>query len=153
MTVFAAAPDARFQLRLAVAAFGRVARHPLTTIALLSALFLAVPTAIGIAVMGRLDCTKTELARDGAYQIASALELYRAHVGAYPAPGEHLTVLVQPPTGKPIIDDVEKLKDQWGQEYAYRIPGIHNPAKFDVRSAGPDGFFFTEDDIGNWRDE
>jgi len=112
-----------------------------------------VTAAIGVAVMGRLEDGKIKLARDGANQIASAMEIYKLNTGRYPTTSEGLHVLVQPPKGKPVIDDVEKLKDQWGNEYVYTNPGTKNPSKFDIRSKGPDGQEGTDDDVGNWPEE
>ena len=112
-----------------------------------------VTAAVGVAVMSRLEEGKIKLARDGANNIAAAMEIYKLNNGRYPTTAEGLHVLVQPPKGKPVIDDAEKLKDQWTNEYVYVIPGTKNPTKFDVRSKGPDGQEGTEDDVGNWPEE
>ena len=43
----------------------------------------------------------------------------------------------------------EALKDPWGQDFQYRVPGDHNPYGVDIWSLGPDGVE-SEDDIANW---
>lgn len=45
------------------------------------------------------------------------------------------------------------LHDPWGRAYYYRCPGIHNPAGYDLWSAGPDNVSGTRDDITNWPPE
>ncbi len=46
---------------------------------------------------------------------------------------------------------LEKIPlDPWQHPYIYECPGRHNPTSFDLSSAGPDGQFGNEDDIGNW---
>lgn len=49
------------------------------------------------------------------------------------------------------------LADSWGEALKYRVwagkqdrTGARNPRTFDLWSAGPDGIFDTDDDIGNW---
>ena len=41
--------------------------------------------------------------------------------------------------------------DPWQNPYIYEFPGKHNPAGFDLYSAGQDGKPGTTDDIGNWQ--
>ena len=40
--------------------------------------------------------------------------------------------------------------DPWGDQYIYEYPGKHNPKRYDLSSAGPDGKPGTDDDIVNW---
>ena len=50
----------------------------------------------------------------------------------------------------PFIQDPEQLLDSWGNQLWYDCPGTYNPDSYDLISAGPDGEFWTSDDITNW---
>jgi type II secretion system protein G len=84
------------------------------------------------------------------------IELYRQHVGVYPA---SLNDLLTPPASPasaarwagPYITNLDDLKDAWNQPFGYKAPGIGNPKAYDLWSVGPDGVDGTKDDIGNWR--
>jgi general secretion pathway protein G len=82
------------------------------------------------------------------------LELYRLHVGAYPA---SLEDLVTPPSGTaaerwrgPYVANLDDLKDRWERPFRYRAPGVKKPGQYDLWSAGEDGVDGTRDDICNW---
>ncbi len=86
--------------------------------------------------------------------MATQLELYRQHVGAYPV---SLDVLVTCPVefdldawGGPYIADPASLMDAWGNRLRYRNPGVHHANGYDLWSAGPDGVDGTKDDIRDW---
>lgn len=83
-----------------------------------------------------------------AYEIAKGVELFKLGQDRYPTAEEGLGVLVTPPKGRAIMEALPK--DAWGNDYAYVRPGVMNPGKFDVRSAGADAVFYTDDDVGNW---
>lgn len=100
---------------------------------------------------------RTEDARRGAAKadieggIALALDLYEADNGRYPAQLEDL--IAQPSEAKKWKGPYLKKglpKDPWGNPYVYHVPGAHNPAIYDLSSAGADGEEGTEDDITNW---
>lgn len=110
-----------------------------------------VTAAIGVAVMGQLSEGQRKTASNQAYEIAKSLELYKLNTGRYPSTSEGLQMLVSPPKGKPLMDNLPK--DPWGGDYIYTMPGVKNPNKFDVRSKGPDSQEGTEDDVGNWQVE
>lgn len=86
---------------------------------------------------------------------AAAIETYRLDTGAYP---EKLADLVNKPSDEetakkwngPYFKDAKSLKDPWGQEILFKMPGKHKPETYDLWSAGPDGQSGTSDDIGNW---
>lgn len=91
--------------------------------------------------------------------IPNALKMYRLHMQRYPGEDDGgLMALVEPPEEEeaaenwrgPYIDDPEKLKDPWGNEFVYEYPGQYNEDGFDLYSLGPDGEEGTEDDITNW---
>ena len=81
---------------------------------------------------------------------------YRIDVGRYPTTEEGLQALLSAPSDRkhlwkgPYVEDIPD--DPWKTPYEYVYPGVKNPDGYDIRSAGPDGQFNTDDDIGNWRD-
>jgi general secretion pathway protein G len=87
-------------------------------------------------------------------EFASVLELYRLHLGAYPASLDDLSRLPAGTTAKtwqgPYIDNTDRLKDAWGRPLRYRFPGIKNVGAYDLWSIGLDGVSGTKDDICNW---
>lgn len=99
----------------------------------------------------RASCGMGCAAGNQAYEIGKSLELFKLHRERYPSMQEGLAVLLAPPKGRALLDALPK--DPWGNDYAYAIPGVMNPASFDVRSAGADRSMFTDDDVGNWRRE
>jgi general secretion pathway protein G len=69
--------------------------------------------------------------------LAGAIELYRLEVGKYP---ENLQALVKQPPGAdkwngPYAKDSD-LKDAWGNDYRYNVPGTNKP--YDLTSLGAD---------------
>jgi len=81
-------------------------------------------------------------------ELSSALARFRSDVGRYPSEQEGLESLVERPhnlkgwTG-PYVDKLPD-KDEWGNPYRYRLlPG----GKFEIRSAGRDGEYNTDDDL------
>ena len=110
-----------------------------------------VVSLITVNVMGRLDQGKIDTARSQAYELAKSVDIYKLQTGSWPSTGQGLQVLVTPPKGKPIIDQLPK--DPWNNDYTLIVPGQKNPNKFDIRSKGPDAQEGTEDDVGNWSAE
>jgi general secretion pathway protein G len=99
-------------------------------------------------------CHGTDLNRGKMGAMKTPLELYHLHVGAYPA---SLKDLVTPPSGAaaerwrgPYVANLDDLKDGWERPFRYRAPGIKNPGRYDLWSAGADGVDGTRDDICNW---
>lgn len=83
----------------------------------------------------------------------NALEIFNVDNGHYPPGTNGLNDLVVKPSDAttnwhPYLDKI--LLDPWGQPYHYECPGEHNANSYDLSSAGFDGKFGTEDDIGNW---
>ena len=110
-----------------------------------------VVSLITVNVMGRLDQGKIDTARSQAYELAKSVDIYKLQTGSWPSTGQGLQVLVTPPKGKPIIDQLPK--DPWNNDYTLIVPGQKNTNKFDIRSKGPDAQEGTEDDMGNWSAE
>ncbi len=109
-----------------------------------------VTAAIGVAVINQLGEGQKDAARNQAYEIAKSLDIYKLQNGSYPSTAQGLSVLVTPPKGKAIMEQMPQ--DPWGNEYIYLNPGQKNATKFDIRSKGNDGIEGNEDDVGNWQD-
>lgn len=110
-----------------------------------------VTATIGVTVFNTLEGGQKDTARNQAKLIEQALDQYKLDTHSYPSTAQGLSVLTNPPKGKPYMDNLPK--DPWGNDYIYVIPGQKNPKKFDVRSKGPDGQEGNEDDVGNWPEE
>jgi len=72
--------------------------------------------------------------------IAGKLEIFRLEVGRYPTAQEGLQALVKQPPGVdkwagPYLKDSD-LKDPWGNEFKYNVPGTGKP--YDIISLGAD---------------
>lgn len=98
-----------------------------------------------------VDVAKTVRTQGDISAIRTSLLSYSGMNGFYPTTEQGLKALVTRPTIEPIParwmkfrDDVPK--DAWGTEYIYRCPGIKNPDRFDVFSAGADRLPDTTDD-------
>lgn len=113
----------------------------------LVAIFVGLGT---VYFMGQLDKGKIDAARQQAFEIAKALDLYKLQTGAYPNTSEGLDVLADPPRGQALMNEIPK--DPWGREFQYANPGTRNPKGVDVWSDGPSGDG-GDAAIGNWREE
>jgi general secretion pathway protein G len=70
--------------------------------------------------------------------LSGEIEMYKLEVGRYP---ESLQALVKQPAGVdrwngPYAKD-DELKDAWGNDYRYTVPGTNKP--YDLVSLGADG--------------
>jgi general secretion pathway protein G len=70
--------------------------------------------------------------------LSGEIEMYKLEVGRYP---ENLQALVKQPAGVdrwngPYAKD-DELKDAWGNDYRYTVPGTNKP--YDLVSLGADG--------------
>lgn len=115
----------------------------------LAATLLAVSSALAgcqACLLSSLRCDDQDRARNQAFEIAKSAELFKIQVGGYP---DRLDELAAPPPGLSRI--MQRVpRDPWGREYSYLRPGLRNTQKFDIASAGEDGLFYTQDDVGNW---
>jgi general secretion pathway protein G len=89
--------------------------------------------------------------------LKTSLGMFEVDCGRYPTTSEGLQALFKKPADipeknwkGPYVEKESELKDQWGHEYIYRCPGVHNKNGYDLYSVGPDGKDGTTDDIGNW---
>jgi len=92
--------------------------------------------------------SRSSTSRNQAMELGKNVVHFRLQDGRFPTAEEGLAVLLAPPSGEPLVDDLPM--DPWGHPYVMRIPGVVNVDSFDVVSAGPDAVFNTVDDIGNW---
>jgi hypothetical protein len=73
-----------------------------------------------------------------------ALDAYHVDVGAYPVHLQQLIASGRTARWKgPYITCTEVPRDNWGTPYRY----MRNPDRIELRSAGPDRQFDTEDDV------
>jgi len=117
---------------------------------------LVVPNFIGTETKAKRDLAKSQVAGAGA--LANAINQYRLAMGEYPKELKDLTQVPEDTEKKakygstPLIDP-KSLKDPWGNDYQYKMPGDHNKDSFDLYSFGADGKEGGEgddEDIGNW---
>ena len=116
-------------------------------------------------VLGIISCkreshnsplSQMEIARG---KIKTGLDYFEIDCGRYPSTAENLSALLIRPTDIPERQWhgpylASMPKDQWGHDYVYRCPGIHNTSQYDLYSCGPDGVSKSggddPDDIPNW---
>ena len=103
-----------------------------------------LPPAPGMATRTQLDTYKT------------ALNMFEIDNGRLPTGAEGLQALLTRPAGMPnwkgyLEQKTEVRRDEWGHDYIYICPGLHNRGSYDLYSMGPDGIPETDDDIVNWR--
>jgi len=98
---------------------------------------------------------KSTAVRADIQSIGTQLMQYEAMNGFYPTTEQGLQALVTRADSDPrptrwyqLFKDVPK--DPWGTPYLYRCPGVKNPDKYDLYSAGPDRLPDTGDD--DWGD-
>jgi general secretion pathway protein G len=98
---------------------------------------------------------KSTAVRADIQSIGTQLMQYEAMNGFYPTTEQGIQALVTRADSDPrptrwyqLFKDVPK--DPWGTPYIYRCPGVKNPDKYDLYSAGPDRLPDTADD--DWGD-
>ncbi len=104
-------------------------------------------------VLGYLDNAKVGTAKSSIEGISSALDLYKADMGAYPTTEQGLTALVAAPSGVagwngPYIKKPKSLIDPWGHPFQYKFPGDHG--EYDIFSLGPSKQSANAPAIANW---
>jgi general secretion pathway protein G len=116
---------------------------------------VALAVAVAMPSCGSRHTAKHDLTRAKIAANKTPIELYRQHMGTYPA---SLNDLVTRPAVAgterrqgPYVTNLDDLKDAWGRPFRYHAPGSRNPGPYDLWSAGPDGVDGTKDDICNWR--
>ncbi len=107
---------------------------------------MVVPRLTGRSDEARRSVAKTDIESN----IALALDLHEADVGAFP---ESLDGLLKAPSDTtnwkgPYLK--KKTHDPWGRAYNYKYPGTQNEDSYDLSSSGKDGTEGTQDDVTNW---
>ena len=93
---------------------------------------------IGPKIFEQMGRAKSSEAKIRIQSLVGKIEIYKLEVGRYP---ENLQALVKQPPGLdkwngPYAKD-DELKDAWGNDYHYTVPGQSKP--FDLVSLGADG--------------
>lgn len=109
----------------------------------------AIGLSGGFMGMGRITATEAKLQK-----IEAALITYRNLAGFYPSEAQGLSALVEKPSTTPVPRRWEQFfdvvpKDDWGNDFVYKYPGIQDPSRPEVISKGKDMELGTEDDISN----
>jgi general secretion pathway protein G len=101
-------------------------------------LLAGIMAFVGPKIFEQMGRAKSNEARIRIQQLAGQIEMYKLEVGRYP---ENLQALVQQPGG---VDrwngpyaKAADLKDAWGNDYRYTVPGQGKP--YDLVSLGADG--------------
>jgi general secretion pathway protein G len=97
-----------------------------------------IATAVGVAVIPKLQQAKVNQARTDAATVQSAVSMWLAGHNSRDCP-----------TMQQLVEDGEisanqSSKDPWENDFHIECEGLSEPR---VRSAGPDGQFGTDDDI------
>lgn len=129
---------------------GALARRRLVRLAdvVLQVVALAVIAVllVGLVGSGRSDAqfgSSTHTAAAWERIFAQALDQFRLRTGALPARLDELGA-EDPITKEPYLDDAPD--DPWGTPYRYVVRDARR-GRFEVRSAGPDRAFATDDDV------
>lgn len=100
-------------------------------------LLASIMAFVGPKIFEQMGRAKSSEAKIRIQQLVGQIEMYKLEVGRYP---ENLQALVKQPPGVdrwngPYAKDTD-LKDAWGNDYRYTIPGQTKP--FDLVSLGAD---------------
>ena len=102
-------------------------------------LLAGIMAFVGPKIFEQMGRAKSQEAKIRIQSLAGNIEMFRLEVGKYPG---NLQELVRQPGGAegkwngPYAKDVD-LKDAWGNDYTYAVPGQGKP--FDLVSMGADG--------------
>jgi general secretion pathway protein G len=117
---------------------------------------IVVLLGLAITKMGNpLGFTKGVGVKADIQSIGTQLNLYESVNGFFPSTDQGLGALVTRPDSEPKPTRwyqffKEIPKDPWQNPYVYRCPGVKNPTRYDLFSAGPDRLPDTADD--DWGD-
>jgi general secretion pathway protein G len=101
-------------------------------------LLAGIMAFVGPKIFEQMGRAKSQEARIRIQHLVGQIEIYKLEVGKYP---DNLQALVKQPAGVdkwngPYAKD-DELKDAWGNDYRYTVPGTSKP--FDIVSLGADG--------------
>ena len=107
-------------------------------IVIVFALLAGIMAFVGPKIFEKMGQAKTAEQRIRIQTLVGDIEVYRLDVGKYPG---SLQDLVRQPSGVdkwsgPYVKDPATLKDAWGNDYRYQVPGTNKP--FDLISLGAD---------------
>lgn len=101
-------------------------------------LLAGIMAFVGPKIFQQMGKAKSSEAKIRIQQLAGEIEMYKLEVGRYP---DNLQALVQQPAGvdkwNGPYSKADELKDAWGNDYRYTVPGQNKP--FDLVSLGADG--------------
>ena len=117
----------------------RAAGFTILEIVIVFVLIAGLMAFVGPRIFEQLGRAKSNEAKIRLGHVAEQVEMYRLDVGKYPS---SLQDLVTQPSGVdkwngPYLKNPDLLKDAWGNDYRYQVPGQNKP--FDLRSLGADG--------------
>jgi general secretion pathway protein G len=101
-------------------------------------LLAGIMAFVGPKIFEQMGKAKSSEARIRIQHLAGQIEMYKLEVGKYP---ENLQALAKQPPGVdkwngPYVKEAD-LKDAWGNDYRFTIPGQGKP--YDLTSLGADG--------------
>jgi general secretion pathway protein G len=114
---------------------------------------IAILLAAAIKFMApNVDVAKTVRVTGDIQSIKTSLLAYQGLNGFYPTTEQGLQALVTAPSTDPKPARWQQFMeavptDPWGSPYVYKCPGINNPTKYDLYSAGPDRIPGNADDV------
>ena len=120
-------------------ALGRQRGFTILEIVIVFILLAGIMAFVGPKIFEQLGRAKSSEAKIRIQQLAGQVEMYKLEVGKYP---QGLGDLVKQPGGTegkwngPYAKDPD-LKDAWGNDYRYSVPGTNKP--YDIVSPGADG--------------
>jgi general secretion pathway protein G len=140
----------------------RQERHGFTLLELLVvlAIIATLVAVVAPSIFRNVGDAKTDAAKSQIEILALALDAYRLDNDSYPTTAQGLAVL----RTKPVSGDVPRnwrgpyLRkdvplDPWGRPYVYAVPGLEDPASYDLYTLGRDGKVGGDDedaDITSW---
>ena len=109
-------------------------------------------TLVGTRVIKQIEKAKVETTKANLKTLQTAVNQFFMDIGRIPTQEEGLNALIQPPPGIENYDPGGYLeqtkipKDGWKHEFVYVVaPESGKP--FEIRSSGPDGEPYTDDDM------
>lgn len=118
---------------------------------LLVVVIIGILAALGVPKLtGHMERARVNAARSDISAISSAISMYEMDNGNLP---KSLQDLMKDPGGTmnwmgPYMEN-GLPSDPWGKPYQYKVPGTHNPHKYDLYSDGSS----NSGTIGNWKDD
>ena len=109
-------------------------------------------TMVGTQVIKTIERAKRETTKANLKTLHTAVNQFFMDVGRLPTQEEGLVALVEEPADAPgwdpsgYLDSTRVPPDGWKNEFKYfKDPESGKP--FEIRSPGPDGEFYTDDDL------